>query len=110
MVDCVAELSIEVIGRPLRTPREDLLRAVDPEHFVNIRAIPGGPRRRLHWQRSSTRKPKPPKINAGYVRNPAGSRSILRAFGTSATPSSTVQRRRNRFSIDEQATKKPGGR
>jgi len=43
MVDCVAELSIEVIGRPLRTPREDLLRAVDPEHFVNIRAIPDGP-------------------------------------------------------------------
>jgi argininosuccinate lyase len=45
MVEGVSTLAEKVIGRPLSTPREELLRALDPVHFVNIRLIPGGPAR-----------------------------------------------------------------
>jgi argininosuccinate lyase len=38
MVDAIA-----AIAPHLRTSRADLLQALDPVHFVNIRAIPGGP-------------------------------------------------------------------
>ncbi|MBV8731519.1 MAG: argininosuccinate lyase [Acidobacteriia bacterium] len=43
MVDCVTTLAPAVIGRPLHTPRAELVRALDPEHFVTIRKIAGGP-------------------------------------------------------------------
>ena len=36
-------LAPAVLGRPLKTRREDLLEALDPVHFVRIRRIPGGP-------------------------------------------------------------------
>jgi argininosuccinate lyase len=45
MADCVSALAEKLIGRPLSTPREELLRALDPVHFVDIRVIPGGPAR-----------------------------------------------------------------
>ena len=45
MADGVTALAEKVIGRPLSTPREELLRALDPVHFVNIRVSPGGPAR-----------------------------------------------------------------
>jgi len=43
MVAAVQNLAAEIIGRPLRTPVEVLREALDPEHFVEIRKIPGGP-------------------------------------------------------------------
>jgi argininosuccinate lyase len=43
MVDAVQILAREHLGRDLYTPREDLLRALDPRWFVSIRRIPGGP-------------------------------------------------------------------
>ncbi|HWC18184.1 MAG TPA: argininosuccinate lyase [Terriglobales bacterium] len=43
MVVAVQNLATEIIGRPLRTPVEVLREALDPEHFVAIRKIPGGP-------------------------------------------------------------------
>lgn len=45
MADCVLELAPFVLGRSLRTPRQALLEALDPAHFVSIRRIPGGPAR-----------------------------------------------------------------
>jgi argininosuccinate lyase len=45
MVDTVQTLAREHLGRDLRTPREELLRALDPRWFVSIRRIPGGPAR-----------------------------------------------------------------
>jgi argininosuccinate lyase len=36
-------LAPEILGRKLSKPRELWLRALDPAHFVAIRAIPGGP-------------------------------------------------------------------
>jgi argininosuccinate lyase len=43
MVAAVQELAQEIVGRPLRTGAEVLRQALDPEHFVAIRSIPGGP-------------------------------------------------------------------
>jgi argininosuccinate lyase len=43
MADSVIALAPAVLGRPLRTRREDLLEALDPVRFVSIRRIPGGP-------------------------------------------------------------------
>lgn len=43
ILDAVLGLAPEVIHRSLTTPREDLLQALDPAHFVAIRNIPGGP-------------------------------------------------------------------
>jgi argininosuccinate lyase len=43
MVAAVQELAQEIVGRPLRTGAEVLRQALDPEHFVAIRNIPGGP-------------------------------------------------------------------
>jgi argininosuccinate lyase len=43
MAERVLALAGEVIGRALRTPRTELLRALDPEYFVRIRSIAGGP-------------------------------------------------------------------
>jgi argininosuccinate lyase len=45
MVEGVRTLAEKLIGRPLLTPRKELLRALDPVHFVSIRLIPGGPAR-----------------------------------------------------------------
>jgi argininosuccinate lyase len=45
MVEGVSTLAEKLIGRPLLTPRKELLRALDPIHFVSIRVIPGGPAR-----------------------------------------------------------------
>lgn len=42
-VDCVIKLAPAVLGRSLRAPRKILLESLDPEHFVTIRRIPGGP-------------------------------------------------------------------
>jgi argininosuccinate lyase len=43
MVKLVLEQAPEIMGRPLKSPREVLLEALDPVHFVAIRNIPGGP-------------------------------------------------------------------
>jgi argininosuccinate lyase len=43
MVAAVQKLAAEIIGRPLRTHADALREALDPEHFVAIRRIPGGP-------------------------------------------------------------------
>ena len=43
MVEAVEELAPAHLGRDLRIPREELLEALDPRHFVNIRTVPGGP-------------------------------------------------------------------
>jgi argininosuccinate lyase len=36
-------LSLEIAGKKLSKPREVWLRALDPEHFIGVRTIPGGP-------------------------------------------------------------------
>ena len=43
MVAAVQKLAMEIIGRPLRTSIDALREALDPEHFVYVRRIPGGP-------------------------------------------------------------------
>jgi argininosuccinate lyase len=43
MVAAVRGLAAEIIGRPLHTHDDALRQALDPEHFVAIRKIPGGP-------------------------------------------------------------------
>jgi argininosuccinate lyase len=43
MVDVVLRLAPERCGTALSANRSDLLEALDPRHFVNIRNIPGGP-------------------------------------------------------------------
>jgi argininosuccinate lyase len=43
MVEAVQRLAVEIIGGPLRTDIDTLREALDPEHFVAIRKIPGGP-------------------------------------------------------------------
>ena len=43
MVAAVQDLAREIVGRPLRTGANILRQALDPEHFVAIRKIPGGP-------------------------------------------------------------------
>jgi argininosuccinate lyase len=43
MVNTVQRLAVEIIGRPLRTGVDALRQALDPDHFVAIRKIPGGP-------------------------------------------------------------------
>ena len=43
MVAAVQKLAMEIIGRPLRTSVNALREALDPDHFVAIRRIPGGP-------------------------------------------------------------------
>jgi argininosuccinate lyase len=43
MVESVQLLAPSHFGRQLRTSREELLEALDPRHFVDIRRIPGGP-------------------------------------------------------------------
>jgi argininosuccinate lyase len=42
-VESVESLAPMHFGRPLRISREELLEALDPRHFVDIRRIPGGP-------------------------------------------------------------------
>jgi len=39
----VIKLAPAVLGRSLRAPPKILLESLDPEHFVTIRRIPGGP-------------------------------------------------------------------
>ncbi len=36
-------LAPQIVGRPLKPRREEWLRALDPEHFVRVRKITGGP-------------------------------------------------------------------
>ena len=43
MVEQVQRLAPELLGHPLGTPTLELLRALDPENFVRIRSIVGGP-------------------------------------------------------------------
>jgi argininosuccinate lyase len=43
MIAAVQRLAAGVIGRPLRTDADPLRQALDPEHFVAIRKITGGP-------------------------------------------------------------------
>jgi argininosuccinate lyase len=43
MVEAVAALAPAYFGRTLLASREELLEALDPRHFVNIRRTPGGP-------------------------------------------------------------------
>jgi len=43
MVAAVQGLAPEIIGRRLRTSADILRQALDPEHFVAVRSIPGGP-------------------------------------------------------------------
>ncbi len=43
MADAVAELAQEQLGHPLKTGKADLLQALDPQWFVKIRRVPGGP-------------------------------------------------------------------
>ena len=43
LVTEMERLAPEILGRKLSKPRELWLRALDPAHFVAIRAIPGGP-------------------------------------------------------------------
>jgi argininosuccinate lyase len=43
IADSVVSNAPAILGRPLRTPREVLLQALDPVHFVAIRRIDGGP-------------------------------------------------------------------
>lgn len=43
LVTEMERLAPEVVGKKLGRPREVWLRALDPVHFVGIRAIPGGP-------------------------------------------------------------------
>jgi len=43
IVDAVMARAPEFLGHELRTPRVELLQALDPAHFVAIRKIPGGP-------------------------------------------------------------------
>jgi len=42
-VESVEALAPSYLGRALRISRDELLEALDPRHFVNIRRIPGGP-------------------------------------------------------------------
>jgi argininosuccinate lyase len=43
MVESIETLAPSHFGRGLRTSREELLEALDPRHFVEIRRVPGGP-------------------------------------------------------------------
>lgn len=43
IVDDVLRFAPEVLGRPIATGRDVMLRALDPVHFVEIRKIEGGP-------------------------------------------------------------------
>ena len=43
MVAAVQRLAIEVMGRPLRTSVDILREALDPQHFVKVRKVAGGP-------------------------------------------------------------------
>jgi argininosuccinate lyase len=43
LVSEMERLSLEISGKKLSKPREVWLRALDPEHFIGIRTIPGGP-------------------------------------------------------------------
>jgi argininosuccinate lyase len=45
IVDAVSAGAPGVLGHALRTPREQLIRSLDPAHFVAIRKVPGGPAR-----------------------------------------------------------------
>ena len=45
MIDRVTEIAPRQIGRRLRAERAQLLKALDPRHFVDIRTIAGGPAR-----------------------------------------------------------------
>jgi argininosuccinate lyase len=43
MIEALRELAPSIIGRKLETNDRDLIAALDAEHFVQIRTIPGGP-------------------------------------------------------------------
>jgi argininosuccinate lyase len=43
MVDAVTDLAPHMIGRAVTTPHADLLKWLDPQTFVAVRNIPGGP-------------------------------------------------------------------
>ena len=43
MVESTMASAPGLLGRELKSSREELLEALDPVHFVNIRRIPGGP-------------------------------------------------------------------
>jgi argininosuccinate lyase len=43
MIADVQRLAPEIIGRSLKTPADELRKALDAEHFVAIRKVPGGP-------------------------------------------------------------------
>jgi len=45
IVDAVSTAAPQSLGHPLRAARAELLRALDPVHFVAVRSIPGGPAR-----------------------------------------------------------------
>lgn len=43
LIEILQELAPQLLGRPLDTPPESLLEALDADHFVQIRSIVGGP-------------------------------------------------------------------
>jgi len=43
LVTAMKGLAAETLGRELGKPREVWMRALDPDHFISIRKIPGGP-------------------------------------------------------------------
>jgi argininosuccinate lyase len=43
MVDAAIAVGTKKLGRPFRTSRADLIKALDPMNFIQIRTIPGGP-------------------------------------------------------------------
>ena len=43
ITDLLIQIAARELGRPLRTSRDTLRLALDPDHFVSIRKIAGGP-------------------------------------------------------------------
>jgi argininosuccinate lyase len=43
LVAAMKGLAPEVLGRELSKPREMWMRALDPDHFISVRKVPGGP-------------------------------------------------------------------
>ncbi len=43
LVTAMKSLAVEMLGRELSKPREMWMRALDPDYFISIRKIPGGP-------------------------------------------------------------------
>ena len=78
MIENLQRLAPEIMGRPLGTAIEVLREALDAEHFVKIRNIPGGPAPKMVLDEIRTAKRETEEMGS-WIAEKNGQQSAYRA-------------------------------